>query len=687
MYIVITLFIFVCCSFINTVFYLNKCHTCFGTYSFSDIRVVRQIVVVFYGSCSSLVYHRLQHKRYFYMALRTENGEPISSESEWLSFFQETMKFPSGSAIKYSSYLSAEGFTGDVLEECITDPDMKENIGMLMGEYKKLAGFIRQFNQMSITSAHTSPPSQTPHERISNIPRPTIKMDSTQLDYDQFVFEWNRYRLHYHLSADQAATNLFFCCSEDIRQHIRTRQEHLGSTNNWAEHELLELIKDIATSKISPIVHVQQFMNLKQNPDEKCQDYLRRLQVKASCCNFSCTSCGTSSVNVRVKEKFVIGLRNHVIQTHLIKTESIHPGTPLNQILTEAVTLEQSIQDQAAIASETLTAYAAEQSDSDQSTDDVYALNKTYRSNAKRNEKAASAKGCSGCGSRDHKDHERSSKCRAWKLKCNYCGNMGHLERVCRQAKSKRPANKHQVRSVEMSLMVIGEVSSLNLPIKVKPTISDVYTNINVFPDTGANICLLGPQQVKQLKLPTSALNKCKHHISVAGGSSILAIGWFKAIFNLNDRCSEQVVYFSRNSDRFFLSRQTCIELGVVPPSFPFPPGKDDQTRNVAVVEAARTVPNRPSAMPFTSSEVNIARLRKFLVTSFADSVFSRKAPFPKLSTPPAHIHLKPGYVTPKPAYWPARVAEHWEEQVKRSIDQDVDAGILMKVPFNEPTE
>ena len=254
-------------------------------------------------------------------------------------------------------------------------------------------------------------------------------------------------------------------------------------------------------------------------------------------------------MNVRVKEKFVIGLRNHVIQTHLIKTESIHPGTPLNQILTEAVTLEQSMQDQAAIASETLTAYAAEQSDSDQSTDDVYALNKTYRSNAKRNEKAASVKGCSGCGSRDHKDHERSSKCRAWKLKCNYCGNMGHLERVCRQAKSKRPANKHQVRSVEMSLMVIGEVSSLNLPIKVKPTISDVYTNINVFPDTGANICLLGPQQVKQLKLPTSALNKCKHHISVAGGSSILVIGWFKAIFNLNDRCSEQVVYFSRNSD------------------------------------------------------------------------------------------------------------------------------------------
>ena len=272
------------------------------------------------------------------MALRLENGEPITSTAEWLVFFEQTLKFPSESAAKYAKYLSKEGFTGDVLEDCITDPDMKENIGMLMGEYKKLTGFVRQFSQMSVASAPVPSTSHTTsHEHISNIPRPSMKMNSTQLEYDQFVFEWRRYKMHYRLSANQAATNLFFCFSEDIRQHIRTRQDCLGSSDDWAEHELLELIKDIATSKISPIVHTQQFLSMKQNVDESCQDYLRRLQVKASCCNFSCVSCNASSVNERVKEKFVIGLRNHVIQAQVIKTESIHPGTPLARILTEAV--------------------------------------------------------------------------------------------------------------------------------------------------------------------------------------------------------------------------------------------------------------------------------------------------------------------------------------------------------------
>ena len=642
------------------------------------------------------------------MALRTEDGEPISSQSEWLEFFISKMKFPPKSSADYAKYLFDEGFTGEILEECIQDPDMRDNIGMRMGEYKKLAGHIRQFHQTTTPSNHTPSTSHTPHERISNIPRPMIKMDSTQLEYDQFAFEWNRYKLHYRLSADQIATNLFFCCSEDVRQHIRTRQDCLGSTDNWAEHELLELIKDIATSKVSPIVHVQQFLNIKQNTNEKCQDYLRRLQVKASCCNFSCTSCRASNVNERVKEKFIIGLRNHVIQTHLIKTESINPGTPLDRILTEAVTLEQSMQDQAAISKEPPATFAAEQSDSD-STDDVLALNKSYRSNTRRNERFAKA--CSGCGSKDHKDSERSSKCRAWKLKCNFCGNMGHMEKVCRQARSKKPsANNRHVKSAEMSLMVIGEVSSLNLPIKVKPVSSAQYVAMSAFPDTGANICLLGPQQLAQLDLKSSKINRCKNHISVAGGTTILATGWFEASFNLNDSHSKQTVYFSNKADRLFLSRQTCIDLGVVPPSFPFPPSECPQTKSVASVEAAsktsstlppktpstarkentsrlRAIPSRPLKIPFTACEKNIPKLLKFLLMSFADSAFSRKGPFPKLSTPQAHIHLKPHYVTPKPAYWPARVAEHWAEEVKRGLDEDVEAGILIKVPFNEPTE
>ena len=78
--------------------------------------------------------------------------------------------------------------------------------------------------------------------------------------------------------------------------------------------------------------------------------------------------------------------------------------------------------------------------------------------------------------------------------------------------------------------------------------------------------------------------------------------------------------------------------------------------------------------------------MEKYLVDQFSSSAFNTNKPFPKLTTPPAHIHLIPGCVPPKPAYWPATVAEHWADAVKNSIDKDVEKGILLKVPLNEPT-
>ena len=279
------------------------------------------------------------------MALRASNDETIETEPDWVSFFVDVMKFSPKSSSKYAKYLCKEGFTGEILEQSIEEPNLKDCIGMLLGEFLKLKNYIKS----SISSSQLNTSS---HGRnLSKLPRPSMKMDSTQMDYDQFVFEWHKYKVHYQLCGDQASTDLFFCCSDELRQHIRTKQNCMTSTNNWTEKELLELIKDIATSKISPIVHIQEFMKMKQHADEKCEKYLRRLQIKASCCGFTCTSC--NAFEKRVKEKFILGLKNSVIQTQVLKTESITPGTCLSKILTEALTLEQSITDQTAIAQNT----------------------------------------------------------------------------------------------------------------------------------------------------------------------------------------------------------------------------------------------------------------------------------------------------------------------------------------------
>ena len=217
--------------------------------------------------------------------------------------------------------------------------------------------------------------------------------------------------------------------------------------------------------------------------------------------------------------------------------------------------------------------------------------------------------------------------------------------------------------------------------------------DILAFPDTGANVCLIGPQQLNTLGISLKLISAQRVSISVAGGSQICAVGKFQAKIVLNNRETSQTIYFSNQADIFFLSRQACIALAIVPSSFPYPP--KCVAESIACIEAPdvcgpplvrATPPEKPGKIPFEPVEENVPKLKQFLLKKFASSAFNVTKPFPKLSTPPARIHLKPEYIIPKPAFWPATVADHWAEEVRASIERDVSAGVLTKVPFNEPT-
>ena len=153
------------------------------------------------------------------MALRNKDGEPLETEHDWLTFFQEVMKFPKKSSTQYAKYLFSERFTGDVLADCIDDDDMKSLLKMPTGHFKKLKYYIKpnNTNNLAKNQVYTN-------ESVAKIPCPTIHMDSTEAQFEQFIFEWTKFKTHYGLSGEQAVTTLFFSCNEEIRQHIRARQ-------------------------------------------------------------------------------------------------------------------------------------------------------------------------------------------------------------------------------------------------------------------------------------------------------------------------------------------------------------------------------------------------------------------------------------------------------------------------------
>ncbi len=612
------------------------------------------------------------------MALRNQEGSVIENEDDWLIFFRDKLKFPASRSAEYAKHLTSECFTGDTLAECIEDQDMQSLLKMPLGHYKKLKCFLRPPVSHEPTSVNTGSNNHTAPKLVC----PSIKLESTQLQFEQFEYEWKCYKAHYNLSDKDSSTTLFFSCSEEIRQLIKAKQDLLGATEIWNESDLLSLIKEITTSKTSPIVHLQSFLKMKQESSEACRDFYRRLQIKAACCDFSCDKCKHNNVEKRVKEMFILGLKNKTIQTHILKTESITPGTPLDDILKEAITLEQSILDQATLSDDVGTILHLEETNKRSAQLEANAFaKKSFNPNNRKYQKL-----CTYCGTKEHQANERSAKCRAFRVKCNFCGIMGHFSKVCRKKSPAQEPHVAALDSTEMSCFFIGEVSSANLPVIAKPLSVGFGTSVSVdaFPDTGANICLLGPTHLQLMKISPDEINQCNHSISVAGGSTMLATGWLRIAVVLGDKCSEQKFYFSDKATRFFLSRQTCIEIGIIPSTFPFPPKVVEN--EVHALNNDRPLPKRPAVLPFAPSEDNIPKLEAYLLEKFADSTFNADKPFPKLSTPPAHIHLRDDHIIPKPAYWPATVADNWAEDVKKALDRDVELGILKKVPFNEPT-
>ena len=491
------------------------------------------------------------------MALQS-SFSTIRTSRDWERFFQEELKLPHETAESYGNELASQDITGVNISVGLAEPGFLDQFNMKIGHQLELKTRFRASVKTEFAS--------TPSRPFNKVPLPTVKMNITLLEFEQFKFEWGKYKEHYQI-CQNVATSLFFCCNEEVRQQIRIIQ----SAQNliWTEQSLMDAIKTTVLSRTSSIIHRKQFLEIKQEVNETVQNYLQRLQLKASCCEFSCPSCKCNIMEERVKEKFILGLKNTLIQRSALKTESVKPGTPLSEILTEALTIEQSIRDQESLttSSETDVVCSMDETGSEGSINTV-------------NFKSKQTSACTHCGASDHTSLERRDKCPAWGKRCSNCQTLHHFQRMCLKPKRSKQHNyKKSINSAEAFIIgEIGEVSSIQLPVNMKATTSQSFQSVDVFPDTGANICLMGPLQLKQLRLKQQDLNSCTNKIAVAGGTSITATGWISVEVILGDCSTTAKVYYSKRVSRFFLSRKCCQDLRIIFSQTLFPTHRLEKT-------------------------------------------------------------------------------------------------------------
>ena len=97
--------------------------------------------------------------------------------------------------------------------------------------------------------------------------------------------------------------------------------------------------------------------------------------------------------------------------------------------------------------------------------------------------------------------------------------------------------------------------------------------------------------------------------------------------------------------------------------------------------------PDRPKEIPFPPTLENSDRLENWLKEAFKDSAFNiNAAPLAKMSGPPLRIHVKDD-ARPVIIHRPATIAHHWQDEVKKGLDEDEKLEVIEQVPYGVPSK
>ena len=168
---------------------------------------------------------------------------------------------------------------------------------------------------------------------------------------------------------------------------------------------------------------------------------------------------------------------------------------------------------------------------------------------------------------------------------------------------------------------------------------------------------------------------------------------------------TKQLAYVSSTIPYTFLSREACVDMGLIHASFP----SIGSCHSTATLAASTTCtntgvsgpdeppcscplrqppPTNPPVLPCDPTEENLPLLRQYILDRYAASSFNtcEHQPLPLMrDSPPLRLFVAKG-AKPVAVHSPAAVPKHWEAQVQAGIERDVRLGVLERVPVNTPT-
>ena len=98
--------------------------------------------------------------------------------------------------------------------------------------------------------------------------------------------------------------------------------------------------------------------------------------------------------------------------------------------------------------------------------------------------------------------------------------------------------------------------------------------SVDAMANTGCQSCLAGFKLIEKLKLSSKDLIPVNMHIHSADNHDIPILG--AVILTLSgrdqlgdERMTQQIIYITYSTDKLFLNREACVDLGITPAHFP----------------------------------------------------------------------------------------------------------------------
>ena len=93
---------------------------------------------------------------------------------------------------------------------------------------------------------------------------------------------------------------------------------------------------------------------------------------------------------------------------------------------------------------------------------------------------------------------------------------------------------------------------------------------ISVFPDSGASLCLAGPQHITKLGIDPDSLIPSQRRVKAVGGSILECKGWLPMKFQIGNHSTVQPLFICDKVDRICFSKNGCQKTNILSRYFPY---------------------------------------------------------------------------------------------------------------------